>query len=299
VRRRAAAVRAAAPAPAQPPAVVHRVVPELLTRPVRILVVGCGGSGSEIISGLPYLHQAMLAYGHPGGLDVLLLDGDIVSPTNTVRQPFALGDIGHAKAPILINRVNAFWGLRWRAIAQHLEPNRAAPETYGRRRQGLGADVVIGCVDSRRARAIIAERVHHDTRVSYWLDLGNDASTGQFILGQPKRPGTDAVRLPTVAELYPETVDAAGDKGDDRPSCSAVEALTRQEPFVNRAIAGQALAMLARLFRYGELAYHGGYVNLASGRTMSLSVAPEQWARIISMQQTKAVRAGRSRRVKA
>lgn len=47
---------------------MHMLDPELLRRPVRVLVVGCGGSGSAIASGLPYLHQAMLVAGHPGGL---------------------------------------------------------------------------------------------------------------------------------------------------------------------------------------------------------------------------------------
>ena len=46
----------------------HTLDPQLLERPIRILVVGCGGNGSAIVSGLPYLHQAMLAFGHPGGL---------------------------------------------------------------------------------------------------------------------------------------------------------------------------------------------------------------------------------------
>ena len=46
----------------------HALDPQLLERPIRILVVGCGGNGSAIASGLPYLHQALLAFGHPGGL---------------------------------------------------------------------------------------------------------------------------------------------------------------------------------------------------------------------------------------
>ena len=31
----------------------HTVDPQLLERPIRILVVGCGGNGSPIVSGLP------------------------------------------------------------------------------------------------------------------------------------------------------------------------------------------------------------------------------------------------------
>ena len=60
----------------------HNVDPQLLERPIRILVVGCGGNGSSIVSGLPYLHQALLAFGHPGGLAVTLIDPDTVSETN-------------------------------------------------------------------------------------------------------------------------------------------------------------------------------------------------------------------------
>jgi hypothetical protein len=44
--------------------------------------------------------------------------------------------------------------------------------------------------------------------------------------------------------------------GDGLPSCSAAEALDRQEPFVNPTLANHALALLARLFRYGTVPYH-------------------------------------------
>ena len=36
----------------------HQIHPELLKHRVRVLVVGCGGNGSAIAAGLPYLHQA-------------------------------------------------------------------------------------------------------------------------------------------------------------------------------------------------------------------------------------------------
>jgi molybdopterin/thiamine biosynthesis adenylyltransferase len=58
-------------------------------RPAVITVVGCGGTGAQVAMGLPYLHQALLATGHPFGLRVFLADGDTVSETNCVRQPFA------------------------------------------------------------------------------------------------------------------------------------------------------------------------------------------------------------------
>jgi hypothetical protein len=68
---------------------MHMLIPELLRHPVRVVVIGCGGSGSAITSGLPDLYQAMIVAGHPGGLHVTVMDGDIISPTNSVRQPFS------------------------------------------------------------------------------------------------------------------------------------------------------------------------------------------------------------------
>jgi hypothetical protein len=67
----------------------HTIPSLLLEKTVRITVVACGGTGSAVASGLPYLHQAMRALGHPGGLDVTLVDGDRVSRINCVRQPFS------------------------------------------------------------------------------------------------------------------------------------------------------------------------------------------------------------------
>ena len=68
----------------------HTVHGGLLRRSVRVLVVGCGGTGSAVAAGLPYLHQAMIASGHPAGLHVTIMDGDIISAVNCIRQPFAL-----------------------------------------------------------------------------------------------------------------------------------------------------------------------------------------------------------------
>lgn len=76
---------------------MHMVNPELLRRAVRVVLIGCGGSGSAIASGLPFLHQAMVVAGHPGGLHVTVMDGDIISPTNCIRQPLCSAEIGLAK----------------------------------------------------------------------------------------------------------------------------------------------------------------------------------------------------------
>jgi hypothetical protein len=77
--------------------------------------------------------------------------------------------------------------------------------------------------------------------------------------------------------LLPQAVSL--DDDDNLPSCSVVEALERQEPFINQTLAYHALAMLARLFRHGKISYHGTFVSLATGRMASLPIrncAPQE-----------------------
>jgi PRTRC genetic system ThiF family protein len=249
----------------------------LSRRPVRILVVGAGGSGSAIVMGLPYLHQAMRVWGHPYGLEVTLMDGDSVSETNCVRQPFSWSDVGQNKATVLINRINLFWGLKWNALPVCFSETTPGPN-YDR-----DPDLLVGCVDTRAARSVIERSVFkRSSHVAYWLDLGNNASSGQYVLGQPLngRNRRKAERLRTVSELFQEIADVATGE-DPLPSCSAVEALERQEPFINQALAASALAMLARLFRYGTLRHHGGFLNVATGQVSAIPVDPDLWRRMI------------------
>jgi hypothetical protein len=55
--------------------------------------------------------------------------------------------------------------------------------------------------------------------------------------------------------------------------------LDRQEPFINQTLASAALAMLARLFRYGKLMHHGGFFNAERGAISPLPVDPQLWSR--------------------
>jgi hypothetical protein len=70
----------------------------------------------------------------------------------------------------------------------------------------------------------------------------------------------------------------AGAGEDPLPSCFAVEALDRQEPFINQTLALNALAM-GQLFRYGKLTYRGAFFNARTGQTSALPVDSALWSR--------------------
>jgi len=165
-----------------------------------------------------------------------------------------------------------FWGLDWQGIPERLDPKRRFD----------GVDLVIGCVDTRKARAAIAKCAEDWSEVDYWLDLGNNADSGQFVLGEPlnRRNRRHRLRLRTIAELFPEVIQADSED-ESLPSCSAAEALDRQEPFVNPTLAHHALALLARLFRLGTVAYHGAFVNLSGfAGVQTLRLDPKHWQKL-------------------
>jgi PRTRC genetic system ThiF family protein len=251
--------------------------PHSAHRPVRIVLIGSGGNGSSVLFGLPYLHQAMLAWGG-SGLSVTVIDADTVSPTNCVRQPFGVADIGQNKATVLVNRVNLFHNLQWTAMDEFFSETTALPNLSF----GQSVDIVISCVDTRAARramhAAFTSQTGRWNQVRYWLDLGNSSSNGQFVLGQPRNAVNKASRerLRTVTELLPQIMNK--DLGeDDLPSCSAAEALDRQEPFVNNVLATSALSMLTRLLRHSQLSFHGAFFNAETGSTAPLPIDPDAW----------------------
>jgi PRTRC genetic system ThiF family protein len=259
--------------------ITHQIAqPSPYRREFRILLIGSGGNGSAVLFGLPYLHHALVAWGKDEGISVTVMDGDIVSPTNCVRQPFGAADIGHNKATILVNRVNLFHGLAWRSEEVFFSKDRKN-NTPG---YDNTIDVVISCVDTRAARAEMHEAFHSKggpwRNVRYWLDVGNNASNGQFVLGQPLNDinRQSKTRLRTVTELFPSIMDITVGEGP-LPSCSAAEALSKQEPFVNSVLAASALAMLTRLLRYGTLDHHGAFYNAATGRAVPLPIDPDVW----------------------
>lgn len=239
-----------------------------------VLLVGAGGTGAEVLRGLAKMALAAREL-HSVEVPVQVMDGDLVSPANLVRQPFTRGDIGRNKAECLVNRYNLWFGLSFQAIPAMLteQDGRPGAAMYSR------PDLVITCVDNARTRAIV-HRMLRRTPSRYWLDCGNLERTGQVILGEPRHEhDRDRYgRLPVVTELFPELLDPQRAE-PDLPSCSLAEALERQELFVNEAIALPAKNLIWKVLTAHELDWHGAFVDLESGRITTLPVDPQAWKR--------------------
>ncbi|MGQ7937320.1 PRTRC system ThiF family protein [Paraburkholderia sp. D1E] len=246
----------------------HITPAHFLDRRVNIALIGCGGNGSQMLTGLARLNHALTALGHPG-LHVTAFDGDTVSEANIGRQMFSPADVGMHKSVVLVHRLNAFFGLDWHGRPIHAGPTELV---------NVGAGIAVVCVDSAAARAKLAPILAKTA--AYVMDLGNRASDGQVVFGHfrvdPSPAGTPlrndgSVPLRWPYAVLPELIDTSVPE-DDTPSCGLAEALERQELFINQAIVTPALGILWEFFRHGKLSWCGAFVNLKTGHVRPLPV---------------------------
>lgn len=243
----------------------HILPDQLLHRPVVIHLIGCGGTGSQLVPRLAQLSKCMIELGHPHGLELTVWDGDAVAAHNTLRQNFALSDVGHNKASVMVNRCNMAFGLDW----------RDEPRMFSRSAHRGSVDFVIGCVDSIKARAEIDAFVREQWQTTYWIDAGNEAATGQVIVGQfSRRTALDPCRLPLVSELYPEIIEG---EDSNAPSCSARESILKQGLATNGMAAIWAYAWLAEALRHGRISWSGVFFSLDQGKVTSIPATKSAW----------------------
>jgi PRTRC genetic system ThiF family protein len=258
---------------------VHIVSKDLLQpyNPVTITLVGAGGTGGQVLTALARMNQALIALNHPG-LMVSVFDDDTVTRANLGRQLFTTAELGLHKSVALINRINRFFGTNWKAVTEKFD------KAYSGH---TGATITIGCVDTVQARMEIAKILkalnknmgNSRSQPLYYMDFGNSRETGQVILstiGKIKQPDSKQYRtieqLPMVTDEFGELL-AASETADNTPSCSLAEALTKQDLFINSALANVGASLLWQLFREGMLFNRVFFLNLKEFKTQPLKVA--------------------------
>ena len=69
---------------------------------VKIVLLGAGGTGGYLI---PHLYR--IAHSINKSIRIIMCDGDVVKEKNLIRQNFVRQDIGHNKAKVLAERMQA------------------------------------------------------------------------------------------------------------------------------------------------------------------------------------------------
>ena len=228
--------------------------------PITINLIGCGGTGSQVLTALARINVALHGLGHIG-ITVHAYDADVVTEANLGRQLFSENDLGVNKANVLISRLNRFFGTDWESCSEEF-PSKDSKT----------ANITITCVDSVKARIEIGKYLRNHNvatdqeREYYWLDFGNTTNTGQVVLGtvapidQPKVEDTETVgELKCVDQRFNLTHVKDEDSG---PSCSLAEALRKQDLFINSTLANFGCSLLWKLISQGSIESQGMYLNL-------------------------------------
>jgi PRTRC genetic system ThiF family protein len=260
---------------------VHIVEKELLQpyNPVTVNLIGAGGTGGQVLTALARMNHALIALGH-AGLFVRVFDDDKVDAANLGRQLFTTAELGLFKSVALINRINRFFGTNWKA-----EIERYSRDILPRMDEAT-AVITISCVDTVQARFEIADvlravrkQYHGRGNAKYWMDFGNSRDGGQVVLstlGEIAQPASALYQtvksLPLVTDEFKDLLLSA-EQSDNTPSCSLAEALTKQDLFINSALANCGASLLWQLFREGMLFNRGFFLNLKEFRTQPLKVA--------------------------
>ena len=250
----------------------------LMQKPIKVAVVGVGGTGGEVIDALTRLDAGLRALGHEYGLRVTAYDDDIVEQHNVGRQRFSLSDVGHHKAITLINRTNMFYALNWHGVPRHFKPDIADWGHF---------DIVIGCTDKAKFRVDLGKTSIQtkpntpEARQSpvLWLDFGNGQVDGQAVLGH-LRQGSDPYYLPNVFDLYP-SLDNPDLDIESGPRCSLAEALEGpdgQDLFVNSTLAKMGMNLLWQLLTKGQLEAHGAQINVRELTSRPMKIDPVAWS---------------------
>lgn len=235
-----------------------------MDNPVRVVVIGAGGNGSEVVDTLATFHLAMISLGHLHGLEVTIIDDAVVRESNLVRQRFWPQDLGQFKAIALANRFNLLMGMDWVGIPAQF-PSSACESAM------RNADLIITCVDVNSARLAVAQYEGGTRHDAMWLDMGNAHRHGQAVFGGLSARQRE--RFPNVLDEYPEIAEM---KDSTTKSCSAAESIATQDCLVNRSVATAAMNIVWEVLRKGETIKHWVVLDLESGEQ---ATHPFPWPR--------------------
>ena len=215
--------------------------------PVTVNIIGAGGTGSQVLTGMARLDVTLRALGHPG-LFVTVYDPDIVTDANIGRQLFGPSVLKEVKRTEIAN-------------------------------------ITITCTDNIKSRldlwnvlAKVPSSSYTDNNTPlYWMDFGNTKTAGQVVLGtvpkKIKQPVSTMSETVGSLKVITRFVKYARVKEvDSGPSCSLAEALEKQDLFINSTLAQLGCNILWKMFRHGMIEHHGLFLNLETMKVNPIGV---------------------------
>ncbi|MBR3993893.1 MAG: ThiF family adenylyltransferase [Clostridia bacterium] len=236
-----------------------------LDRPVKIVVIGAGGTGGYVI---PHLYRIAYASGRP--CRIIIADGDIVEQKNLIRQNFAECDIGENKAQVMAERYSEVFGIETEYIPDFIENEQQLLELLRFESSGRNSNkpisILIGAVDNNRSR-IMCNNVFKKLDDIIYIDSGNGEFTGQVICGV-KMSGR--VISKPVASVYPDLLKDT-EKFPSELSCAERSVSAPQSIAANVFASSAVISMLYHLLIEGNL--RNNRITFSSRKLLMKTVA--------------------------
>lgn len=237
-------------------------------RPVKVVMLGAGGTGGHIA---PHLYRLLYALDRP--VRFIICDGDVVEEKNLVRQNFIPADLGENKAKVLAERYSTVFGMETEYVPDFVESEERLRKLLTPREYRMGPyvrDVIaeqvilIGAVDNNRSRQL-CHKVFYETHELIYIDSGNGEHTGQVVCGI--RSGGRTMYRP-VGAVYPDVLSAV-DKFPTELSCAEASVSAPQSITANITAATVVVDMIYNILTQGE-----SRVRYATFATTSCNVRP-------------------------
>lgn len=237
-------------------------------RPVKIVMLGCGGTGGHIA---PHLYRLLYALDRP--VRFIIADGDIVESKNLVRQNFIEADLGQNKAKVLAERYSTVFGIETEYIPDFIEDEEKLKELVTPKREYRGymappvdeLIILIGAVDNNRSRQL-CNKVFNEVSPIIYIDSGNGEHTGQVVCGVRNKSRTT---FKPVASLYPDILQD-NDKFPTELSCAEASVSAPQSIVANIMAATAVINFVYNILVQGEIK-----VRSVSFSTNSINIRPQ------------------------
>lgn len=238
-----------------------------LTRPVKIVMIGAGGTGGHIA---PHLYRLLYALDRP--VRLIIADGDNVEEKNLIRQNFIPADLGQNKAKVLSQRYGAVFGIKTEYIPDFIEDEEKLAELVTPKREYRGymappvdeLVILIGAVDNNRSRQL-CDKVFRKVSPLVYIDSGNGEHTGQVVCGIRNKTKT---MFKPVGSLYPDILQD-NDKFPTELSCAEASVSAPQSIVANIMAATAVVNFVYNVLVQGEIK-----VRSVSFSTNSINIKP-------------------------
>lgn len=233
-----------------------------LNKPVKIVMLGAGGTGGHIA---PHLYRLLHALNRP--VEVIIADGDIVEEKNLVRQNFISCDLGRNKAQVLAERYASAFGMEIQYIPDFIETEEklasllkprfsyATPKTL---------TILISAVDNNKSRQL-CHKVFNKSDNLIYIDSGNGEFTGQVVCGVRRKGKT---YYKPVGEVYPDILEDT-DKFPTELSCAEASVSAPQSIVANIMAATAVVSYIYNILVLGNIE-----VKKVTFSTKSLNLKP-------------------------